>query len=173
MWLCRELPLAGFFLGSFQKPSVPAEYRLLLLPAVGDNAAMQNEQPKSKRRWLQFSLRTLLIGVTLVAIPCGYVGWQAKIVRERATVFDWLRERAPLESVPKVTPGYYAGQDANGRWSVGFYDVDLPWLRGLLGDHWISEIVHPTDAPASDIQRVKAAFPEASVISWTEKLSYW
>jgi hypothetical protein len=41
------------------------------------------EPPNRKRRWFQFSLRTLLIGVTLVAVPLGYFGWQVKIVRER------------------------------------------------------------------------------------------
>src|SRR4051794_5204364 len=40
-----------------------------------------SEQPK--RRWYQFSLRTLLIGVTLLAVPCAYVGWQIRIVRAR------------------------------------------------------------------------------------------
>jgi hypothetical protein len=40
------------------------------------------EPPKRNRRWFQFSLRTLLIGVTLLAAVCGYVGWQAKIVHE-------------------------------------------------------------------------------------------
>jgi hypothetical protein len=37
---------------------------LLRRPTAADNAAMENE-PKRKRRWLQFRLRTLLIGVTL------------------------------------------------------------------------------------------------------------
>jgi hypothetical protein len=46
-------------------------------------------EPKRKRRWFQFSLRMLLIGVTLSAMACGYVAWQAKIVRDRKTV---LRE---------------------------------------------------------------------------------
>ena len=41
------------------------------------------EPPKLKRRWYQFSLRALMIVVTLVAAVCGYVGWQATIVRER------------------------------------------------------------------------------------------
>jgi hypothetical protein len=32
------------------------------------------DQPARRRmRWYQFSLRTLLIGVTLVAVACGYV----------------------------------------------------------------------------------------------------
>ena len=43
-----------------------------------------SELARPRLRWFQFRLRTLLIGVTLFAlIPCGYVGWQAKIVRER------------------------------------------------------------------------------------------
>jgi hypothetical protein len=31
----------------------------------------------------QFRLRTLLIVVALLAVACAYVGWQAKIVKER------------------------------------------------------------------------------------------
>ncbi len=53
-----------------------------------DNGAMEAEppvtaSPKRKRRWYQFSLRSLMVVVTLLAVPLGYVGWQAKIVRER------------------------------------------------------------------------------------------
>jgi hypothetical protein len=33
-------------------------------------------------RRFQFRLRTLMIVVTLLAVPLGYVGWQVKIVRE-------------------------------------------------------------------------------------------
>jgi hypothetical protein len=35
------------------------------------------------RRRFQFRLRTLMIGVTLLAVVCGYVGRQAEIVRNR------------------------------------------------------------------------------------------
>ena len=41
------------------------------------------DPPKCKRRWFQFSLRTLLIGVTVLAMPCAYVGWFAKEERSR------------------------------------------------------------------------------------------
>ena len=47
-----------------------AECRLLRPPAVRDNAAME-AAPKRQRRWFQFSLRTLLIGVTVVALLAG------------------------------------------------------------------------------------------------------
>ena len=49
------------------------------------------DPPKRKRRWFQFSLRTLMIVVTLLAVPLGYVGWQAKIVRERTWLVDNMR----------------------------------------------------------------------------------
>jgi hypothetical protein len=66
---------------------------LQLAPA--NNAAMGNqpsaaEPLKRKRPRFQFSMRTLLIGVTLLAVPLGYVGWQVKIVRERKATFERL-----------------------------------------------------------------------------------
>jgi hypothetical protein len=57
--------------------------RLLRLPAVGDNAAMQTEPPKRKRRWFQFSLRTLMIGVTLLAAVCWVDIDRSRLIRER------------------------------------------------------------------------------------------
>ncbi len=75
---------------------------LLRLPASGDNAAMQTEPskaepPKRKRRWLQFSLRTLMIVVTLLAVPCAYVGWQTRIVIDRKAV---LSSRVTASFIP-------------------------------------------------------------------------
>ena len=52
-----------------------------------DNAAMQAEPPKAeppkrKRRWFQFSLRTLMIGVTLLAVGCWAVVNRQQLIRE-------------------------------------------------------------------------------------------
>ena len=41
------------------------------------------EPGKPRRRWFQFRLRTLLIGVAVVALPCTYVAHAANVVRER------------------------------------------------------------------------------------------
>jgi hypothetical protein len=55
------------------------------------------EPPKRKRRWFQFSLRTLMIFTLICAVACDWFGWQAKIVRDkdgrtqsrRQHAFDW------------------------------------------------------------------------------------
>ena len=39
------------------------------------------EPPKRKRRWFQFSLRTLLVFTAVVAVTCGWLG--TKIVRKK------------------------------------------------------------------------------------------
>jgi hypothetical protein len=58
---------------------------LLRLPAAEDNAAMQTEPPKAeppkrKRRWFQFSLRTLMI-LTLICDVGSY--WVTARIRIR------------------------------------------------------------------------------------------
>ena len=49
---------------------------------------MKNQQdlvcdPKSKLQWFQFSLKTLLIVVTLVAIPCSWLAVKLKEAKEQ------------------------------------------------------------------------------------------
>jgi hypothetical protein len=49
---------------------------LLPLPIAADNAAMPSEPskaepPKRIRRWFQFSLRALMIGVAIFSVQCG------------------------------------------------------------------------------------------------------
>jgi hypothetical protein len=96
------------------------------------------------RRRFQFSLRTLLIGVTLFAIPCGYVGWQAKIVRDRKAI----RERMKSGAL------FFGPND---------YKMDapaVPWLRSLMGDNGVEGVVILYE---KDRDEVQAAFPEAKV----------
>ena len=40
------------------------------------------------RRLFQFRLRSLMIVVTLLAVPLSYIGWQVRLVRERRDILD-------------------------------------------------------------------------------------
>ena len=46
-------------------------------------------ETKPKRRWFRFSLRTLLVTVTLL---CVWLGWQARIVQERKGLLELLTQ---------------------------------------------------------------------------------
>ena len=73
----------------------------------------EDDPPKRKRRWYQFSLRMLQIAVAMLALPLGYVGWKAKIVREREAFLE-NRYYLPGESSP-------------------FEPVQASWMLRLLG----------------------------------------
>jgi hypothetical protein len=71
---------------------------LLRRSVTADNAAMENDSsdaglPKRKRRWFQFSLRTLLIGVTVAALACG---WLVRRVEQKRN------EREAAEAIVKL-----------------------------------------------------------------------
>jgi autotransporter translocation and assembly factor TamB len=98
-------------------------------------------EAKPKRRWFQFSLWTLMIVVTLLAVPLGYVGWQAKIVRERNTLAESL-----------TTLG--RTQTKNG---------NIPWLRRMLGDSVYDHITLCRSASDELMAEYMATFPEAVI----------
>jgi hypothetical protein len=107
------------------------------------------DAPKRKRRWFQFSLRTLLVGVTLLAAACGYVGWQAKIVRQRQTM---------LFRNPRF--GMMSEQVADD----GESGVGLSWIRRCLGDKVPGDIIAVDDASDAELDEYRTAFPEADHI---------
>jgi hypothetical protein len=124
----------------------------------------------SPRRRFQFRLRTLLIGVTLLAGVCGYVGWQAKIVRERHAI---AREVSQLHggvfSESRLEAIFGQGKALEEPLEVGETTLTPPYptislLRKWPGDEGVLAVVIPESVPASTVARVKAAFPEALVV---------
>jgi hypothetical protein len=106
------------------------------------------DPPKRKRRWFQFSLRSLLIGVTLLAV---FSGWQAHVAASRKAVAATYRTRgASLMSIPKYDDR-----------PVGV----LLWLRiRFIGDIRIDKIHLPKDSFAEkDAAELRDVFPEAEV----------
>lgn len=58
--------------------------------------------PKPKLRWFQYSLRTLLVIVTLCGIPCSWLAvklQQARREHEVAAAIEKLRVRRVVETI--------------------------------------------------------------------------
>jgi hypothetical protein len=76
--------------------------------------------PKPRRRWLQFSLRTMMVMVLICSVPCGWIAYRLKQARDREAAVDRM-------------------------WKLGGYVTQIPeapdeeqtvsvWLEKLLGE---------------------------------------
>jgi hypothetical protein len=96
-----------------------------------------------KRRWLQFSLRTMLLATVAVAVMAA---WHASVIRERKAVLSYARAHGVWMG-PKPHPNVFR------RW---------------LGDVTVRSFVIGSGYEFNDEDdRLRAAFPEAEVI-WFE-----
>jgi Leucine-rich repeat (LRR) protein len=110
---------------------VAAHNRLPPRLAVGDNAAMPTEPPKAdppkrKRRWFQFSLRSLMIFTLICAIPCAWLG--RKIEQKR-------REREAVQAIVELHGRVQYDYERAGAKPAG-----PDWLRNLLGENFFNEV---------------------------------
>jgi hypothetical protein len=106
-----------------------------------------NEPPKHKRRWFQFSLRSLMIFTVVCAVACDWFGWQAKIVRDRTAELN------------RAVNMRLIGIDSDDQAKA------IPWVRRLLGDVSVSSISMPLETTINELDRLRALFPESRVTS--------
>src|SRR4051812_16595172 len=93
-----------------------------------------------KRRWLTFSVRTLLVAVTIF---CVWLAWQVSIVRERSKLRRWAADHAnvyvmharPLVIGPRAEELGLSADILRPR-----LESDIPWHRTLLGDESVQVI---------------------------------
>lgn len=90
-----------------------------------------------RRRWLQFRLRTLLVAITVLAIPLG-------VIVERAE-----RQRRAVERIESlggtVWYDYQYGVNAKGETTITMnmpHPTSFSWARRLLGDHYFDTVWH-------------------------------
>jgi hypothetical protein len=105
------------------------------------------EPPKRKRRWYQFSLRSLMVFTMVVAVACGWVGWQAKVVRDRKSELN------------RAVSMRLIGIDSDDRAKA------IPWMRRVLGDVSVNSISMPPDTTIDELDRLRAFFLESRVTS--------
>ncbi len=90
----------------------------------------------------------------VVTVICLWLGWQVHRVRQRVEIFHWLADHWPEWEEPEIIEQH---------WWIELEDSNLPWHRGVLGDHWVFAIRHPINALPEDVDRVHIAFPEAII----------
>jgi hypothetical protein len=113
-------------------------------------------QPSPRRRF-QFRLRTLMIGVTLLAVVYGYVGWQAKIVRERRALQIKYARQIGCNIRFAGFPGEFIPAD---------FQTSTTWVRRLLGDVDVYRIGTPPnrDFTPSELEEIHRILPEATTV---------
>ncbi len=110
------------------------------------------------RRWFSFSLRTLLILITLVAC---WLGWESNVVRGRKQLMQDMELR---QGVRILTAEAYSAYHDSRTPSEPIARVSM--LRRWLGDKAIQEIEYVTGyhkLSQEDIARLTRTFPEAKV----------
>ena len=97
------------------------------------DAAPNAAQPKARRRWYQYRLRTLLIGVTLAGCVFGWLGIRAREVRQ---------QKAAVEAIQKLGGAVrYDYEIDRDELPVANPTPNGPaWLRSLLGDDFFRSV---------------------------------
>ena len=80
------------------------------------------------------------MGVAVLAIPCGYVGWQLNIVQHRKAMLE-------IGKSPVVSFGF--GDD-----------IQIPVIRRWLGDRAVSGIIFGEAPSPETVRQYRKAFPE-------------
>jgi hypothetical protein len=109
------------------------------------------------RRWFRFSLRTMFVGVTVLAV---WLGWHASIVHQRKLM------RSKLESRGFQFEVLYDAERQCDPWHNGGYEPCVSLTRSLLGDFAIASIHMSNRRCPSREDCVLAAawFPETAFI---------
>jgi hypothetical protein len=112
-------------------------------------------EPPKKRRWFRFSLRTMFVAFTLVAV---WLGWNVHIVRQRKAKLAEL-EASPFRVVVTTRANYEALYNTNEPMP------QVSYLRRLMGDqpvYWI-KFVALWGVSDAEFNATAALFPEARV----------
>jgi hypothetical protein len=105
--------------------------------------------PRSTRRRFQFSLGSMFVLMTLVAM---WLAWELSFIRQRQV---WIRDHESwLVAGPRTVP-----------------EASIPWWRGLLGDEAVPSILVGVETPAEERNHVQKLFPEAVTWSATPVMS--
>ncbi len=127
--------------------------------------------PTPRRRWLQFSLRTLMVLVVIVSLPLGWFAYRLNLAREQRAVIDAIHALGGSTEYDGESGSYTEGSYpsmAFGLDSLGFPDPPgcpaLVWLRRCLGEDFFVRIVGVQGESDAVLERA-ARLPHLSSLS--------
>ena len=127
--------------------------------------------PKPRRRWLQFSLRTMLILMLVISVPLGWFTYRLNQARKQRAVIDAIHALGGSTEYDGESGSYTEGSYpsmAFGLDSLGFPDppgCPAPvWLRRCLGDDFFVRIVG-VRGDSDDVLERAARLPHLSSLS--------
>ena len=133
------------------------------------SAVKNDSHEKPKRRWFQFSLRTLLIVVTVSAASLGWVGWKLEQGRRERAAIAWVEEMSGSVGFDfQEEKGWW--KEWTGKWFGGsvrkVYLNDRPVsnlspLARLKGLKWLD--LTSTQASAEQVQKLQQALPDCGI----------
>jgi len=119
------------------------------------NSGMHFTKPKA-RRWFRFSLRSMLV---LVTLSCCWLSWEIKAVRDR--------REARIQILAANDVAFFHGE-MEGVEIVRYGHRRKPtWIRSLLGDEMVYSISFSRPPTAEDLKQIEY-FPEAVVYAMKE-----
>jgi hypothetical protein len=99
---------------------------------------------KPKRRWLRFSVRTLLVTVTIF---CVWLGWNLSELRQRRSVRQYINANG--------------GAVFNGEPKEPWNKLPLSWA--MLGEEPVNYVGVPAEFSDEDRMRIMRWFPDAHI----------
>ena len=108
---------------------------------------INDSRPKTKRRWLQFSLRTLLVFVTLSAFASGWFAVKMQRVR---------RQREAVSAIRAASGLVWYDYEVNARPTGSVPKPPGPaWMRKLLGDDCFAKVAWADVRDDAGLEHVK------------------
>lgn len=94
---------------------------------------------------------TMRVALLAVAVICGWLGWQASIVRERKSILATVEACGGVIVYPDKS--------------------ELPPVRQWMGEEDVIAILVPEDATGAIQARIRVAFPETQIVSASQEAS--
>jgi hypothetical protein len=113
---------------------------------------------KPRRRWLRFSVRTLLVAVTIF---CVWLGWNYRIVAERKALIELVIASDGIVREQSESDNPF---DA---WEPPAPPPPVPLIREWMGDSGVAYFYNLDKLSKADIARLRVAFPESHLIGTT------